>query len=180
MMRFAFDRINKKCRYYIAKIKCKITHSHEPMADFYRRGGVTIGKGCLICSYLLTREPYLIEIGDNTTISTGVSFVTHDNCAKLLFPGKSDFFGKIVIGNNCFIGEKATLLYGVTLADNIIVGAGSVVTKSFSQERIIIGGNPARIIGTWDKLIEKSKDKAMRRQDMEARIKSDDSFLVKR
>ena len=34
-----FDRINKKCRYYIAKIKCKITHSHEPMSDFYRRGG---------------------------------------------------------------------------------------------------------------------------------------------
>lgn len=170
----------KKCRYYIAKIKSKITHSHEPMSDFYRRGGVTIGKGCLICSYLLTREPYLIEIGNNTTVSSDVSFVTHDNCAKLLFPGKSDFFGKIVIGNNCFIGEKSTILYGVTLADNIIVGAGSVVTKSFSQERIIIGGNPARIISTWDKLIEKSKDKAMCREDMEAQINSDDSFLVKR
>ena len=134
----------------------------------------------MICSYLLTREPYLIEIGNNTTVSSDVSFVTHDNCAKLLFPGKSDFFGKIVIGNNCFIGEKSTILYGVTLADNIIVGAGSVVTKSFSQERIIIGGNPARIISTWDKLIEKSKDKAMCREDMEAQINSDDSFLVKR
>ena len=147
---------------------------------FIVMGGVKIGSGCLICSNLLTPESYLIEIGDNTTVSTNVSFVTHDNCAKLLFPGKSDFFGKIVIGNNCFIGEKSTILYGVTLTDNIIVGAGSVVTKSFNQERIIIGGNPAKIIGTWDKMIEKSKDKAMRRQDMEAQINGDDSFLVRR
>lgn len=143
-------------------------------------GGVTIGKGCLICSNLLTPEPYLVEIGDNVTVSTGVSFDTHDNCAKLLFPGKSDFFGKIVIGNNCFIGDRSIILYGVELADNIIVGAGSVVTRSFDQQRIIIGGNPAKIIGTWDKLIEKTKDNAMRRQDMEAIIKSDTSFLVKR
>lgn len=180
MLHFVYDRVKKKCGYCIAKIKCKISHSHEPMSDFFRRGGVTIGKGCLICSYLLTPEPYLVEIGDNTTVSTDVSFVTHDNCAKLLFPGKSDFFGKIVIGNNCFIGEKSIILYGVTLADNIIVGAGSVVTKSFNQERIIIGGNPAKIIGTWDKLIEKSKDNAMRRQDLESQINSDNPFLVKR
>lgn len=81
----------------------------------------------------MTREPYLINIGNNVTVSTNVTFVTHDNSIKLLYPEKSDVFGKIVIGNNCFVGENVTILYGVTLADNIIVAAGSVVTKSFSK-----------------------------------------------
>lgn len=96
----------------------------------------------------MTREPYLINIGNNVTVSTNVTFVTHDNSIKLLYPEKSDVFGKIVIGNNCFVGENVTILYGVTLADNIIVAAGSVVTKSFSNSNIIIGGNPAHIINT--------------------------------
>lgn len=66
-------------------------------------------------------------------------------------------FGKIVVGNNCFIGERATLLYGVELADNIIVAAGSVVTKSFSESNIIIGGNPAKKISTWEQFRKKVK-----------------------
>lgn len=66
-------------------------------------------------------------------------------------------FGKISIGKNCFIGANSVILYGVTLADNIIVAAGSVVTKSFHEERIIIGGNPAKKISTWDSFAEKSK-----------------------
>ena len=47
----------------------------------------------------MTREPYLINIGNNVTVSTNVTFVTHDNSIKLLYPEKSDVFGKIVIGN---------------------------------------------------------------------------------
>ena len=51
-------------------------------------------------------------------------------------------------------------MYGVTLADGIVVAAGSVVTRSFDTPRVIIAGNPARIIGTCDDFIEKNKDKA--------------------
>ena len=59
-------------------------------------------------------------------------------------------FGKIIIGDNCFIGENATLLYGITLGNNIMVAAGAVVTKSFDKSGIIIAGNPARVIGDWE------------------------------
>ena len=55
-----------------------------------------------------------------------------------------------MIGDNCFIGAKSTILYGVELADNIIVAAGSVVTKSFKNKNVIIAGNPARVINDWD------------------------------
>ena len=166
--------------YQIAKIKSKLFKSHEKLVDFYRKGGVKIGEKCLICSNLITREPELIEIGDNVTIATNVKFVTHDNSVKLLIPDASDCFGRIKIGNNCFIGENALIIYGVTLADNIIVAAGSVVTKSFNESDIIIGGNPARIIGDWDTFKNKIEDKAIRRSELKECLEKDDTFLIEK
>ena len=89
---------------------------------------------------------------------------------------KTDICGPITIGNNCFIGRNSMILLGVHLADNIIVAAGSVVTKSFAESRIIIAGNPAKKIGTWDSFAERYKDKAVRlkglsAEDREAMIK---------
>lgn len=72
-------------------------------------------------------------------------------------------------------------MYGVSLANNIIVASGSVVCNSFDQERIIIGGNPARIIGTWDGFLEKNKDKMMTRADFAQALETgDESKFVKR
>ena len=56
--------------------------------------GVKIGKDCLLCSSPMTREPYLINIGNNVTVSTNVTFVTHDNSIKLLYPEKIGCFWK--------------------------------------------------------------------------------------
>ena len=78
-----------------------------------------------------------------------------------MLPNKTDICGTITIGDNCFIGRGAHLLLGVSLADNIIVAAGSVVTKSFSESRIIIAGNPAKKIGTWDSFAERYQDNAV-------------------
>ena len=89
-------------------------------------------------------------------------------------------FGKIVIGNNCFIGERAALSYGVELADNIIVAAGSVVTKSFTESNIIIGGNPARKISTWEQFREKSIGYAQNCADVSELIKTHPEILIKR
>lgn len=57
----------------------------------------------------------------------------------------------IVIGEKCWIGMNAVLLPGVVLGDNTIVGAGSVVTKSFPQGSCVIAGNPAQIVKTINK-----------------------------
>lgn len=99
----------------------------------------------------------MIEIGNNVTIAGHVELVTHDNSISKVLPNTTDLFGEIKIGNNCFIGARSVIMYGVTLADNIIVAAGSVVTKSFLESNIIIGENPARKITTWNQFAEKSK-----------------------
>ena len=164
--------------YWRAKVRSKILKSNEPMASYYRQRGVKIGNGCLICSNILSRESSLIEIGNNVTISTNVTLITHDNCVKLVHPDKTDLFGKIKIGNNCFIGENATLLYGITIADNTIVAAGSVVCKSIQEEGTIVGGNPARKIGTFDEFMVKTESKAICRSELQDRLAHDDSFLI--
>ena len=147
----------KDIQYKLVKFGWRILHfPREIENDFFRQVGVKIGNNCRINSNILTAESYLIEIGDNVTISDHVAFVTHDNSISKIIKGKSDLFGKIKIGNNCFIGSHTVIMYGVTLPDNTIVASGSVVTKSICEENLIIGGNPARIISNWEKFREKS------------------------
>ena len=50
------------------------------------------------------------------------------------------------------------MIYGVSIPDNTIVAAGSVVTKSFVEPGCIIGGNPAKIIGKVDDFLLKNKE----------------------
>lgn len=57
----------------------------------------------------------------------------------------------VVLGKSCWIGMNSVILPGVVLGDHTIVGAGSVVTKSFSEGYCVIAGNPARIIKYLDK-----------------------------
>lgn len=123
----------------------------DPMkikVEYYRSKGVKIGENMRTFSVLSSAEPYLLEFGDNVTVSSGVSFITHDNSATKIIPDSTDIIGRIKIGNNCFIGQRSLFLPGVEIGNDVVVAAGSVVTKSFLTEGVIIGGNPAKVIGT--------------------------------
>lgn len=128
-----------------------------------RREGCIIGANTHLFSNVSPEEPYLVKIGDNCTVSTEVSFITHDASVGLFFDRKklSDICGEIVIGDNCFIGNRSIVLYGVTIPNNTIVAAGSVVTKSIKEEGCIVGGNPAKVIGKVSDFINKSKTSAL-------------------
>jgi len=112
--------------------------------------GVQIGVGCDIQDVSFGSEPYLIKIGDHVQITKGVKIFTHGAGWVLRgkFP-KIDFFGKVSIGNNVYIGNNSLILPGVTIGDNVIIAAGAVVTKSIGHNSIV-GGNPARILGSVD------------------------------
>lgn len=114
----------------------------------YRLYGAKIGNNVRAFSPITSAEPYLIYVGDNVTVSTGVRFITHDNSAIKIFDDATDFVGPISIGNSVFIGANSTLLPGISIADNCIIGAGSVVSKSFSEPGTVIAGNPAKPISS--------------------------------
>ena len=137
-----------KLGYYLAKITQKlITHSPETISNYYRRCGVEIGNNTIICGYIPISGPSLVHIGDNCVLSSDIALITHNHSISKVTDNGSNLFGQIIIGNNCFIGQRVTLLYGVTLPDNTIVGSGSVITHSFRKKNTIIAGNPGKIIG---------------------------------
>lgn len=126
-----------------------------------RKQGMAIGNNTHIFSNIAASEPYLVSIGDNVTISTDVIFLTHDASVGLYGGGRnvcSDICGEINIGDNVFIGNRVIVIYGVSIPNNTIVAAGSVVTKSFTEPGYIIGGNPAKIISKVDDFMEKTRD----------------------
>lgn len=105
----------------------------------FRRQGMTIGEGCVIASStrLDQTNPSGVHIGSHTILSFNTSVLTHD----FVNSRHVDTY----IGSNCFIGAHAIVMPGVTIGDNVIVGAGSVVFSDVPS-RCIVLGNPARII----------------------------------
>ena len=170
--------------YLYAKIKSLLFKKYS-MLDFCRKKGMKVGENPRIFCDIYTPECYLIEIGDNVTISTSVQLITHDASIAKAMEGVTDIFGKIKIGNNCFIGARSIILPGCSLADNTIVAAGSVVTKSVKECGKVIGGNPAKVICNIEEFAEKNKNFALDTKGMsweEKRdflLKNNDSMLVR-
>ena len=85
-----------------------------------------------------------IIIGKGTYIANNVGLITANHDLKNLdshLPGKD-----IIIGEKCWIGMNSIILPGVHIGNGTIIGAGSVVTKSFEKGNCVIAGNPARVI----------------------------------
>jgi acetyltransferase-like isoleucine patch superfamily enzyme len=85
-----------------------------------------------------------IIIGENTWIGPSVSIISM-NHNKINYH-KFEKANPVVIGANCWIGTGAIILPEVELGNHVVVAAGSVVTKSFKQDNILIGGNSAAIL----------------------------------
>lgn len=154
-----FSSLKSKFRFlYYTKVKKMTPNEYSIMR--MRQSGIKIGERCRIYTYLQSNEPSLISIGDDVTISSGVCFVTHDNSILKVLDPMTDVVGKITVGNRCFVGQNSMLMLGVTLGENCVVGAGSVVTHSFPPHSVV-AGNPARKICTTEQMAEKYLDYAI-------------------
>jgi acetyltransferase-like isoleucine patch superfamily enzyme len=128
---------------------------------FARLIGVKIGKNCRIFTHKFGSELYLISIGDNCEITSGVTFITHDGVIWVFRKDKKftgTKFGTIIIRKNCMIGVNSILLPNIEIGPNSIVGAGSVVTKTIPPNSVY-AGNPAKFICTLDQFLINCKSK---------------------
>lgn len=136
----------------------RIYSSLKPI-NYLRRIGVTIGDDCRIFSLhpgAFGSEPYLVSVGNNVIITQGVRFITHDGSTFLFrneYPDL-DIMGPISIGNNVFIGMNTIIMPGVTIGDDCVIGAMSLVSKNIPSGSVV-AGNPAKIITTIDKFKKK-------------------------
>uniref|UniRef100_UPI0040486D0B acyltransferase n=1 Tax=Aliarcobacter sp. TaxID=2321116 RepID=UPI0040486D0B len=103
---------------------------------------VKIGKNCKVQSHSFICE--LVTIGDNTVIAHGVMFINDLFSTGGPANGDKNLWKSTTIGNNVSIGSNATIL-PVSICDNVVIGAGSVVTRDIKESGIYVG-NPAKKI----------------------------------
>ncbi len=126
---------------YLVITVCKFLPDIEFKNRLYRRLGMKIGKNVRIHGANLdVFFPELIEIGDNCTIGAYTTILTHE------FLNGHYRKGKIRIGSNVLIGAMTLILPGVTIGDDSIVSAYSLVNKNVKPGSFV-GGVPVREIG---------------------------------
>lgn len=137
--------------------------------------GATIGEDCNICDYVFIEND--VRIGDRVTVKCGVQIwngVTLEDDVFVgpnvtftndLFPRSKQYpdrFSQTLIRKGASLGANATILAGLEIGANSMVGAGAVVTRSVPSNAIVIG-NPARIKGyvSYDNAVSHQSKEAL-------------------
>ncbi len=111
---------------------------------------IKIGENFYANHNLIILDPAEVEFGDNVFIGPNCSFYTplHPLDAKTRNTGL-EYAKKIKIGNNVWFGGNVVVLPGVTIGDNSVIGAGSVVCKNIPPN-VLAFGNPCKVIKNID------------------------------
>ena len=116
----------------------------EPPFYFCYGSHIFIGKGSFVnfnCNFL---DDGIIHVGKNVLFGPAVTIATvgHPVCPELR---KYMYTASVTIEDNCWIGANVTICPGVTIGQNSVIGAGSVVVKDI-PENTVAAGNPCKVI----------------------------------
>lgn len=145
-------------------LRKRIWHN-ESEKEYRLSRGLKVGKNTNIYSWagIDGNWPWLISIGDDVTISSGVTILAHD--ASPCKVGCHTKLGLVTIGNNVFIGAKSVILCNVSIGNNVVIGAGSVVTCNL-EANSVYAGNPAKKICTIEDYRKKHSKANEERPDL--------------
>lgn len=141
--------------------------SNRTYVNYLRNNGIEIGGGNKFRPFSteidLTR-PSLITIGNDCYFNKGLTLLTHDWVTRTFIYSGRVFLpssGRITIGNNVNTAYNVTILKGVTIGDNVFIGANSVVTKDIPSNSIA-AGSPCRVIMNIDEFHAKREIKCVK------------------
>jgi acetyltransferase-like isoleucine patch superfamily enzyme len=109
------------------------------------------------CRFAMANDKDIsITIGENCMLSSNIVFRATDGHVVYDFITNkiSNKTKPIEIGNHVWIGASVTIMKGSKVSDNSVLGTGSILTKKFEQENVVIAGNPAKIVKegiNWDR-----------------------------
>ncbi|MBE6104269.1 MAG: acyltransferase [Erysipelotrichaceae bacterium] len=131
----------------------KVIRGNADSDDLRARGAIIGNNVNLYTSKIDKAHAYLLEIGNDVTISDA-RILLHDASMKL--PLGYTKMAKVKIGNNVYIGADAIVLPGVTIGDDVIIGAGAVIARDVESNSVMVG-NPAKKVGTYTDFVEKNR-----------------------
>lgn len=114
-------------------------------------GRLVLGSNSHLGAFCYVNAHYgLVVVGDDVAIGPGTKLIAYSNHYRSGSRVTAEkVTGDIRIGSNVFIGANSTILPGVSIGDNIVIAAGSVVTNDIVDEGVY-GGAPARMLkGSW-------------------------------
>lgn len=165
----------------IQRIKRKIEYlraikSSPNYISFLRKKGINVGADCFFQSPKTTMvditRPNLVDIGSHCYFLENFLLLTHDNVSKVFGPLYHDFIpssGKVTIGNNVYFTRNCTVLKGVTIGDNCIIGFGSTVLHDIPANSVA-AGTPAKVICSIDDYYKKRKIESLEEAFSHVRI----------
>lgn len=135
---FGKNNIGNKCRIYTPLI---LHNTH--------RNNLAIGNQTHIGRNVLLDLHRKITIGDRVTISMNTCLITHFDTGEspLKNLGFEATAGEIMIGDGSYLGANVTVLHGVTIGINCLIGANSLVNRAVPDNSLVMG-SPARVIRT--------------------------------
>ena len=148
----------------LLKLRFALCFSSKARLAFIRKHNLfdRVGQNVMWQPHLLPMDSKLIRIGNNVNVAADVRFVTHDTIYNVLDhldegTRHCQNIGCIEIKDNVFIGLGAVIMPGVTIGPNAVVAAGSVVTKDV-PDGAVVGGNPAKVIGSFEDVKKKQEE----------------------
>ncbi len=155
-MGWRFNELKLLCRrlYFsclpLSSQRTKYLIKHKVFAD--------VGDNFFFQPRKMPADGKFIKIHNNVAIAADVTFICHDviNLMHKNLDSRCDVehLGCVEIFDNVFIGAGVTVLSNVRIGPNAVIAAGSVITKDVPANSVV-GGVPARVIGDFDKLMEK-------------------------
>lgn len=149
---------------FFKKIRYGERCDSQTYIKYLKKKGVTIGDRTVIFDPQTTiideTRPWMIEIGNDVQITSGVTLLTHGydwSVLKGVYGEVLGSSGVLKIGNNVFIGMHSTILKGVTIGNNVIIGANSLVNKDI-PDNCVAAGNPCRVIMSLEEYYKKRKN----------------------
>lgn len=113
-----------------------------PPVTVVRGKSVKIGRNVVVMNNSLMMAAGGITIEDDVLVAANVQLISNNHD---LYDHDVLICNPVRLKRNCWIGAGATILPGVTVGENSVVGAGAVVTKDV-EDNTVVGGNPARLI----------------------------------
>lgn len=135
--------------------------SSKSLIKYYKGKGISIGDNCVFRSPGTTTidimRPSLIKIGSNVDMNKNFTIMAHDFGHRVFLYKYGQFLsssGRVTIGNNIYFGINVVILKNVTIGDNCIIGAGSIVTHDIPSNSVAVGV-PCKVICSIDEYYAK-------------------------